>query len=127
MKKRLYKKGDIVKVWSLQSFSNGGFLKGVYAVVRQDQLKNKDKDSLMLILERNFSGEYHIDPSYEVYSQQVQIVRKAIPEHVTKTNDFLFLINSTQHKKAIYHMSELNIKFSEDIINGEINFNISPI
>ena len=34
---RKFKKGDRVKVWSLQSFSGGGFLKGEPAFVKQDQ------------------------------------------------------------------------------------------
>jgi hypothetical protein len=66
---RLFKKGDRVKVWSLQSFSNGGFLYGEDAIVRQDQIGK----SVVLIVPRNFGGTYKVDPSYEVYAEQCKL------------------------------------------------------
>jgi len=66
----LYKKGDKVKVWSLQSFHHGGFLKGAPAFVRQDQ--QNPNGSVILCVIRNICGEYKIDKNYEVYSQQIQ-------------------------------------------------------
>lgn len=66
----VYKRGDIVKVWSLQSFSNGGFLNGEIAIVRQDQTGS----SVLLIVSRNIKGTYMLDLSYEVYTKQVELV-----------------------------------------------------
>ena len=66
------KKGDRVLVWSLQSFSFGGFLNGEPAFVRQ----TTDGDSVILCVIRNFNGENKIDESYEVYIKQVEIVTK---------------------------------------------------
>jgi len=68
----MLKKGDRVLVWSLQSFSNGGFLKGEPAFLRQSQ----NGDSVILCVIRNFGGEYKIDESYEVYREQVVKVTK---------------------------------------------------
>lgn len=65
-------KGDRVLVWSLQSFSNGGFLKGEPAFLRQSQ----NGDSVILCVVRNFGGEYKVDESYEVYREQVVKVTK---------------------------------------------------
>lgn len=72
MENRKYKKGDIVKVWSLQSFYYGGFLKGKEGVVYQDQTGS----SVLVSVERNFNGEYRIDPAYEVYSKQLELVKE---------------------------------------------------
>jgi hypothetical protein len=66
------KKGDRVLVWSLQSFSNGGFLKAEPAFLRQSQ----NGDSVLLCVIRNFGGEYKIDEGYEVYEKQVELAEK---------------------------------------------------
>lgn len=66
----MFKAGDRVRVWSLQSFSYGGFLNGEEAIVRQDQVG----DSVLLIVVRNFSGIYQVDPSYEVYARQCELM-----------------------------------------------------
>ena len=63
-----YKKGDRVKVWSLQSFFHGGFLKGEPAVVKQDQTG----DSVIVAVVRNIGGVYKLDESYEVYDKQLE-------------------------------------------------------
>lgn len=68
----MIKKGDRLLVWSLQSFSHGGFLKGEPAFARQ----SLDGDSVILCVMRNFNGEYKIDESYEVYIKQVESVTK---------------------------------------------------
>jgi hypothetical protein len=68
----MLKKGDRVLVWSLQSFSNGGFLQGEPAFLRQSQ----NGDSVILCVIRNFGGENKIDESYEVYREQVVKVTK---------------------------------------------------
>jgi len=65
-KKYKYKKGDKVRVWSLQSFHGGGFLNGEPAIVRQSQTG----DSIILCVIRNFNGNYILDNSYEVYAKQ---------------------------------------------------------
>ena len=68
---RKYKKGDAVKVWSLQSWSCGGFLDGREAVVKQDQ---NNGQSVFVSVVRNFSGEMKLDPSYEVYAKQLELI-----------------------------------------------------
>lgn len=67
--------GDRVLVWSLQSFSYGGFLKGEPAFVRQDQ--HSEDGSVILCVIRNYNGKYKIDESYEVYPEQVKLVNKS--------------------------------------------------
>lgn len=64
----MYKKGDRVRVWSLQSFQNGGFLEGADAVVRQDQRHS----SVILAVVQNIGGEYQLNKSYEVYAKQCE-------------------------------------------------------
>jgi hypothetical protein len=67
------KKGTWVRVWSLQSFHGGGFLKGEIAFLRQSS-HGKDS-SLMLCVVRNIEGEYKVgDSCYEVYRQQCEIL-----------------------------------------------------
>ncbi len=68
----LYKKGDIVKVYSLQSFSYGGFINGKEGVVKQDQ---RIGGSVHVSIERIIDGEYRIDPNYEVYPEQLKLVK----------------------------------------------------
>ncbi len=70
---RRFKKGDIVKVWSLQSFNCGGFLKGKEGVVYQDQ---NEGGSVLVSVVRNFNGENKIDPTYEVYDRQLEFIRE---------------------------------------------------
>jgi len=65
-----FKKGDRVKVWSLQSFNQGGFLNGEPAIVRQSQTG----DSVILAVVRNFDGVYKVDESYEVYAKQCELI-----------------------------------------------------
>ncbi len=62
----IYRKGDVVKVYSLQSFHGGGFLDGEKGIVAQDQMRGK----------RNFMGKMKLDPSYEVYPQQLRLIKK---------------------------------------------------
>lgn len=70
---KLIKKGDRLLVWSLQSFSHGGFLNGEPAFAKQNQHPN---GSVIICVIRNFNGEYKIDESYEVYRKQVKKVNK---------------------------------------------------
>jgi len=60
-----------VKVWSLQSFFDGGFIKGRKATVMQDQTGS----SIIVAVKRKINGEMVIDPSYEVYAKQVRKVK----------------------------------------------------
>ena len=71
---RLYKEGDVVKIWSLQSFSYGGFINGKEGVVVQDQLKGS---SVIVAVERRIDTEDEIDPNYEVYPEQIKLVSKS--------------------------------------------------
>ena len=70
MKDKL-KKGDKVKVWSLQSFHGGGFLNGKNAVVFQDQYEG---DSVFVSVERKIKGRNVLDSTYEVYRKQLELI-----------------------------------------------------
>lgn len=104
MSSEVFEKGDHVRVWSLQSFHGGGFLDGEDALVRQDQHGR----SVILIVARKFPSFTDesirgIDSSYEVYAQQIQLVRKGTQEDRTKVDDFLAInlkIRSVEQKKA---------------------------
>ena len=67
-----YKKGDIVKVYSLQSFSDGGFIQGTEGTVSQDQYG----DSVLVSVKRNIKGIVKTDKHYEVYPEQLRFVRR---------------------------------------------------
>ena len=82
---RRYKAGDIVKVWSLQSFYDGGFINGTEGVVKQDQIC----DSVIVAVERNMGGTMKVDLSYEVYEQQLKLVHR--PEK--RSSEFRELID----------------------------------
>jgi hypothetical protein len=71
--KAKFKEGDIVKVWSLQSFHGGGFLKGVEGIVTQDCTGG---GSVFVTVERNINGVMKVDPYYEVYEQQLEFVHR---------------------------------------------------
>lgn len=72
MEPRRFKKGDRVRVWSLQSFEHGGFLNGEPAFVAQSQVG----DSVFLSVVRNFDGVYKLDKSYEVYARQCELMEE---------------------------------------------------
>lgn len=63
-----FQEGDYVRVYSLQSFNNGGFINGTPGVVRQNQTGS----SVLVRVERNFGGVYKMDNSYEVYPEQLR-------------------------------------------------------
>ncbi|MFZ2992568.1 MAG: hypothetical protein WA061_02520 [Microgenomates group bacterium] len=65
-----YKKGDLVRVYSLQSFYHGGFLNGDFAIISQDQCGA----SVLVTVCRNISGEYNLDFSYELYEKQLESI-----------------------------------------------------
>ena len=66
----IYKKGDVVGVYSLQSFHNGGFLRGARGVVHQDQ--HGESGSVLVEVIRNIGGKMKLDKSYEVYPEQLR-------------------------------------------------------
>ena len=67
-KKEMYKKNDIVLVYSLQSFFAGGFLNGEPAIVRQNQTGK----SVIVMVVRNFNTQFLLDTSYEIYEKQLE-------------------------------------------------------
>jgi hypothetical protein len=75
MENRTFKAGDKVRVWSLQSWSGGGFLNGKEAVVRQDQGSG---DSVLLIVNRMIGGSEQTDHAYEVYAKQCELVEPGV-------------------------------------------------
>ena len=93
MSNECFKMGDIVKIWSLQSFHGGGFIDGKKGIVRQDQTGN----SVLVIVHRtvNIGKPYphnnSIDSSYEVYGRQLELVEKATPESIKNVQEFLEL------------------------------------
>ena len=97
---RKYKKGDVVKVWSLQSFFGGGFLKGEKAIVRQ----NQTGDSVIVCVVRKIEGEYKVDTSYEVYDKQLELVT-----HDTEEIDDYVVAKETLEKVKITLLSGKSI------------------
>lgn len=96
---RQFKKGDRVKVWSLQSFSGGGFLKGEPAFVKQDQYG----DSVILCVVRKIDGEYKVDESYEVYDRQCELIKgNQKPENM----DY----QDARHDLELYYKNVMNEK-----------------
>lgn len=74
-RKILLKKGDVVRVWSLQSFFGGGLINGRKAVVKQDQIGS----SVLLIVKRNNGkGQIIIDELYEVYREQCKLLKNKL-------------------------------------------------
>ena len=104
-----YKKGDIVRVWSLQSFYGGGFLEGALAIVRQDQYSK----SVTVMVERKIQEVKNrkvIDTSYEVYPAQTHLVKRATEEDKLRVDEFLklnFKVRESARigakKKGIHH------------------------
>lgn len=96
----MFKRGDVVKVWSLQSFNGGGFLDGETAIVRQDQ--GASARSVLLIVTRNLktsinrdrwkhSLHYALDTSYEVYDKQIELIKKTDDANTEMVKEFLDL------------------------------------
>ncbi len=81
-----YKKGDIVRVYSLQSFHHGGFINGTEGIVVKDQ---GDSNGVVVAVERNFDGKHKIDSHYEVYAEQLQLVCNAGEERIHEFNKLI--------------------------------------
>ena len=88
-----YKTGDVVKVWSLQSFSGGGFINGEEGIVSQ----NQTGDSVLVAVKRKIDSEYKIDPFYEVYEQQLKLIRR--PKKGEKVAEFVVWLNILKGEK----------------------------
>lgn len=123
MKEYYYKTGDVVKVWSLQSFFGGGFLDGETAIVRQNQMGR----SVILIVSRKpkfgaindvYQCSYVLDTSYEVYDRQVDLVKKATEEEKRNVERFL-RFNDMVRK---YESDKIKQRGS----NKTISYNYSP-
>lgn len=137
MSNERFKRGDIVKVWSLQSFHGGGFIDGKKGIVRQDQTGN----SVLVIVRRkvNIGKQYphnnSLDSSYEVYARQLDLVQKATTESVKNVEEFLDLNQklrefeqSTKMKKGddkitpyhyapeFYFDDDMNIQIDRDLL-----------
>jgi len=109
----MYKKGDVVKVWSMQSFFGGGFLNGVIAIVRQNQISN----TVLLIVSRRIELKimnskkqnisiHSLDTSYEVYEQQTELIKNASLEDGEKVEEFLILNNKIREYERNFLKSE---------------------
>lgn len=97
-----FKKGDKVKVWSLQSFHYGGFLNGKDAVVFQDQ---NDGGSVLVSVERKMMHkEDEIDPTYEVYPEQLKLIESSPPNptHEERMTKWWYVGDETTHKSKHY-------------------------
>ena len=81
----MYKKGDVVRVWSLQSFFGGGFIDGRLGIVKQDQIGS----SVLVSVKRVVDGVYKVDPSYEVYEKQLEFVSRPENKLVDKFDQLL--------------------------------------
>ena len=111
----VFKKGDAVRVWSLQSFYHGGFINGTEGIVSQDQIG----DSVLVSVMRNFNGEYKSDKNYEVYPQQLKLIKKketmkryklVIPDNMGKVID--------QDVFRVWNNKDVNItrKIEDDVV-----------
>src|SRR5574344_790693 len=88
--KRLYRKGDLVKVWSLQSFNHGGFLNGDIGIVRQNQLLN---GSVLIIVSRKYNGKTMLNTNYEVYDKQLELIDATNTIRIENVDYFIKLNN----------------------------------
>lgn len=75
--RKLFNKGDEVRVWSLQSFVGGGFLDGAPAVVRQGQDVITDS-VLVAVYRKGKDGNDFLDMNYEVYAKQLEPIPSAL-------------------------------------------------
>ena len=88
--KRLYRKGDLVKVWSLQSFNHGGFLNGDIGIVSQNQLLN---GSVLIIVSRKYNGKTMLNTNYEVYDKQLELIEATNTIRIENVDYFIKLNN----------------------------------
>lgn len=118
-----YKKGDLVKVYSLQSFFHGGFLNGEVGVVYQDQVGS----SVLVTVNRNMGNmEYRLDYSYEVYEKQLELIVSF--DNLSKTdknklNKILLETNQNDypHRRA---EEDFQIKYTKLMIRLEKKYDI---
>lgn len=82
-----YKKGDLVEVYSLQSFHGGGFLNGELGIVSQDQ--RCGGSVLVTVKRKNEKGDLFVDTSYEVYPEQLKKVKGSKRSYVEEFELFV--------------------------------------
>lgn len=129
-----YKKGDMVKVWSLQSFYGGGFLNGETAIVRQNQ--HRGSNSVLLIVTRNVrlnpneSNLFSIDTSYEVYDKQIELIKNTTENKRKQIDEFIELNRKIrqfeqdkdgyntlyQYAPEFYFDDDMNIQLNENLL-----------
>jgi hypothetical protein len=64
----MYRLGQVVKVYSLQSDNGGGFLNGVEGIVSRDE----DENGIVYVaVPRKIGMESKIDPHYKVFAEQL--------------------------------------------------------
>lgn len=86
----IFKKGDVVKVYSLQSFFHGGFINGEEGIVSQDQ----NSGSVLVAVKRKIDGKYKIDSFYEVYPEQLRLQNKNISSNHYLVDQFERILSS---------------------------------
>lgn len=115
--KRLFKRGDNVKVYSMQSFKGGGFLNGVDGVVSRDQMEGGSVlVSVMRVMRDTRGSANYIDPSYEVYPQQLRLLVRAedMPELLLKTT-YRYLDRVKEDDNArLRDLNEMEIRLAKE-------------
>ena len=104
----LYKKGDVVKVYSLQSFRGEGFINGKRGIIVQDQ--HSAHTSVIVAVERKINEKHQMDSSYEVYHQQLKFVCHAEEEDI---NEFEILMERIEKRKEENLFSKMEEKEKE--------------
>ena len=122
--KELYKKGDVVKVYSLQSFFGGGFINGTEGVVSQDQLFH---GSVLVSIKRKSKGEEGIDPSYEVYPQQLEFVCHAGEKEIRDWGKMIEKIKKKNMEKKLFDIdadtdTDTDVDVDTDSYDNDIPF-----
>ncbi len=115
----LYKKGDLARVYSLQSFFNGGLLNGEPCIVYQDQYAS----SVLVIVNRNFNGKYRPDFSYEVYPEQLRITKTfgRMSHYYKKEINSLFEKLYAEHETYSKTEEEISMELSKEFSNLILN------
>lgn len=105
--------GDVLKVWALQSFFGGGFLKGEVGIVFQDQHTNDG--SVLVTIKRNIKGKHMLDKSYEVYPEQTKLIQHATSETKQSMKDFKKLqqdIRTHEHNQQMAGKRETHLGYA---------------
>lgn len=111
-----YKRGDVVKVWSLQS-SDDGFINGKPAIVGFDQ--SCDVVSLIVTTKPNadkidpyYVGMDILDTRYEVYQQQTKLIKVANGDDRVDVTFFLSVLKIIRmYESKFFNSGGNNIKY----------------